>query len=476
MNSAVIRRLVVTTDLPGRFATAVLLSFCWLAVAVAAAISTGGHASLDSIQQMYEAQIGQSVSWNPPFMSALLGGLGVSRQHGAGLALPLFVAFVCAMLWGSYTLALLSSRARRVPVLGFLLVIVLVTNPVVLLYAGIIWKDVLFAAATALAISLALISLSAGNPCIRLGVAISCAAVLGVLPHIRQQGVVMMPVLLVLPVLAMYWMPRVLWPRRQLLGIGAVLIASLATYTLAKSWAAASIPGNDGRSISVGFNSIYKFDLAGIEAFERNGPLVAMGAGSEALAELRDHYTPERIDFFARSPHLVEFLKGHEEELFAWWRFAVTSFPNAYVTHRKEVLAALFGFAPPLACLPVHLGVDGFEHQMSALQLTPGSDAVDRRLYQLAVPWFGMPPFKHWSYFAAFLLVAAVALLGRRGRTRVVLGIISLTILVFYASFVPTAIACDFRYLFPAIPCLTILAIAVFFQWREAAERSGYQK
>lgn len=476
MNDTLMRRWWGVAGLPGRWATAVVLMVCWLAVAVAAAVSTGGHASLDSIQQLYEAKIGVSVSWNPPFMSALLQVLGVSAENGAGLAPPLFVASVCVMLWGSYALVAHSARARRVPALGLIGVIVLVVNPVVLLYAGIIWKDVLFGAMTSLALSLALSSLSTSDARARMWLAVSCAAVLGLLPHVRQQGLVIMPVLLALPILAAYWTPTKRSLRHRAIGIVIMLLVSLGTYVAAKVWSDASITGNDGRSMSVGFNSIFKFDLAGMEAFVPNGPLVAMGASPQALAELRDHYTPERIDFFGRSPDLAEFIKRHEEELFTQWRSAVVTFPNAYATHRKEVLAALFGFAPATACLPVHLGFEGFEHQMAGLQLTPGLDAVDRRLYQVAVPWFSVPPFKHWSYFAVFLLVSALVLVRRKARTRLVLGIVGLAILLFYASFVPTAIACDFRYLFPAIPFITLLTIAFFFRWAEAGERLEHQE
>jgi len=69
-------------------------------------------------------------------------------------------------------------------------------------------------------------------------------------------------------------------------------------------------------------------------------------------------------------------------------------------------------------------------------------------------------------------LILCTVALRRRGRSRAALLVVGASVMLFYASFVPTAIACDFRYLFPAIPLLTLLATALLLGWSEATESS----
>lgn len=56
-------------------ALAVTLVACALAC-LGLALHAPGHVSMDSSVQLYEAFTGQSISFNPPFMSALLRWLG----------------------------------------------------------------------------------------------------------------------------------------------------------------------------------------------------------------------------------------------------------------------------------------------------------------------------------------------------------------------------------------------------------------
>lgn len=451
-------------QLPRRPAVGVFTAAAVAALAFAAALSTGGHASTDSIQQLYEAQTGASISWNPPFMSALLQVLGASPLAGAGLSTALFVALTCLAIWAPPVALALAGSAPRVSIPGWLLCIALVVNPVLIAYAGIVWKDVLFGALAGGAMAAGLLSLSGATVTTRLAWMACCAVLVGVLPLIRQQGLVIGPVLLLLPLLCCMRMTRIATSRRVMLAVAVVALA-IGTHAAGKAWASAKVPGNDGRSMSVGFQSIFKFDLAGMEAFARRGPLVELGAPAEALVELQQHYNPERIDFFDRTPALVAFLRGHSGTLPTIWVQSLIAHPLAYLSHRREVLAALAGLRNPRACVPVHLGFDGIPAQMAALGLMPGTDMVDRGLYQSLKPMFDGPLFRHVTYIAILVGFVAAVTLQRRRTTRAALLLSAGAVGLFYASFVPTAIACDFRYLFPAIPCIAVLLSAYAFGW-----------
>lgn len=451
-------------ELPRRPALAVFALAAVAALAVAAALSTGGHASTDSIQQLFEAQTGASISWNPPFMSALLQVLGASPATGSGLSTALFVALTCLAIWLPPLALALAANAPRVSIAAWTLCVAMAINPVLVAYAGIVWKDVLFGALAGSAMAAGLLALSGRTLATRLAWAAGCAALVGVLPLVRQQGLVIGPVLVLLPLLACALSPGLTASRRAALAV-AVLVVVAGTHLAGKTWSNARVPGNEGRSMSVGFQSIFQFDLAGMEAYARRGPLVEMGASPEALDELQRFYTPERIDFLDRTPALVAFLRDQPDGLGALWARAVVSHPVAYLTHRREVMSALLGLGNPRACLPVHVGFDGIPEQMSALGLLPGTDMVDRQLYQTLKPMFDGPLFRHVTYIAILATLVVVTMLRRRRTTRVALMVAAGAVVLFYASFVPTAIACDFRYLFPAIPCLLVLLAAYAFGW-----------
>ena len=224
--------------------------------------------------------------------------------------------------------------------------------------------------------------------------------------------------------------------------------------------------------MSFGFQAIYGFDIAGTEAYTRDGPLVEAGAPDAVLAEIDRHYTPERIDFLDRTPALGAFLNRYPgQKLQALWLEGLRRHPEAYLTHRRFVFERLLGIGGVMGCVPVHLGVSGIPGQLTALGLTEEIDSSDRELYALLKPLFATPLFGHWFYVSALLLMALFIAWRRHGRTRLVLGAIAIGTLLFYGSFVPTGIACDFRYLFPAIPVVTLLAILLLLDWRAASDQ-----
>lgn len=456
--------------LPRGVAWVLLAALCLACAAVVWRWSTAGHLSTDSIQQMYEALTGRSVSWNPPFMSAFLAALGGDQPGEAQQVSGRFVMLMTALLWGGFGLATAFAMRRRVPIAALLAVLVLLANPVLLVYAGIVWKDVFAAALLLMSAVLGVIALGSPNATLRLVLSLLAMVALGLLPHVRQQGVFLAPWFALLPLLALAWVPG--WRRGSRAGaIVAAIALGLLTHAASAHWAEQRIAGNDGLSMSFGFQSIYNFDLAGIEAYSRDGPLVEAGAPSAVLAEIDRHYTPERIDFLDRTPALTGFLNRFPgQELRTLWFEGLLRHPAAYLTHRRFVFERMLGIGGVMGCVPVHLGVSGIAGQLTALGLTEEIDASDGALYASLKPLFKTPLFGHWLYLGALLAMALFVAWRRRGRTRWVLAVIATGTLLFYASFIPTGIACDFRYMFPAIPVVTLLAILLLLGWREASE------
>lgn len=433
--------------------------------------SNGGHLSTDSTQQFYEALLGRSISWNPPFMSAVLAALGGDQPGAALQAAGRFVLLMTLLLWGGLALAVSAALRPRVPLLALLAVGLLLANPVLLVYAGIVWKDVFAAALLTFSVALGIAAIGARHSALRVGSALFSIGLLALLPLVRQQGVFLAPWFALLPLLALAWMPR--WRKAaRVTAIIGMLALALLTHHAAERWSAQRIVGNDGRAVSVGFSSIYRFDLAGMETYTRDGPLVEAGVPREALAELAEHYTAERIDFMGRAPALSAFLHGFlASDLRRLWLHGVLQHPNAYLTHRRVAFERLLGIGGVMGCLPVHLGVSGLPDTLAALGLKGEIDARDRELYAALKPLFGTPLFGHWFYLSAMVAMALFIGFRRTGRTRLALAVVVFGTIMFYGSFIPTGIACDFRYLFPAIPIVTLLALLLLLGWREASEQ-----
>src|SRR5437763_15953765 len=122
------------SNAPALAAGAVILAGYGLAMAA----SLPGHLSYDSVIQLLEGRSAAYSGWHPPVMSWLLG-LFDALEPGAAL----FVLGSAAILFGS--LLSLLWMPRKVSWAAPVAALLIVLTPQVLLYQGIVWKDVLFA-------------------------------------------------------------------------------------------------------------------------------------------------------------------------------------------------------------------------------------------------------------------------------------------------------------------------------------------
>lgn len=446
-----------------------------VAVAAAAVASDGGHLSLDSIQQLIEAATGRSTSWSPPFMSAVLSLFG-GVPFQPRVAVFGFVVLVCVLTWSGLLLAASHPVPPRFRALRGIAIAALLLNPVLLVYSGIVWKDLLLASLCASAMGMALASLAASSIAPRLAWGIAATLLAAVMPEVRQHGVFVLPCVVMIVLLGVAWLEGLSHLSRGI--IAAVVVGlAFAAHVAAGQWASAIIVDEGESSTSMGFRSIASFDLMGIERRIDVGPLRRAGFSAEADALLAQAYTPDRVDFIRATPVLGAYVDSRTTpSLLGDWKASIVEHPGEYIDHRLAAYARLLGAGEAGACLPVHLGVSGIPTQLEALGFSDEIDATDRTVYGLVQPLFGGPLFFHGTYlFALIAMVAVLPFIARR--SRLVLGLALLAPAAYYASFTITGIACDFRYLYPPLVMVTLVAIALLAGWREAddASRGGWR-
>jgi hypothetical protein len=153
-----------------------------------------GHMSVDSVLALREGRFGVRETWNPAIFGWLLGILDSLRPGGS-----LMTVLNGLLLFGSW-MALPALRPRTTW-LAPVLALGVVALPQVMIYPGIVWKDVLFAVATLagfVTLALGVRNRAAAAPWIALTLAALLLAAAGLL---RQNGL-----LLALPAaLAVAW-------------------------------------------------------------------------------------------------------------------------------------------------------------------------------------------------------------------------------------------------------------------------------
>ena len=160
-------------------ALAVLLSVWTAAVWF---LNRPGHLTIDSLVQIAEGRSGVFESYNPLFISVVFGRLTALTGGTASLVFIAAAAFALAA-W------LLLSRIARPRLPGLLGCAVLLFLPILLIYPGIVWKDVWFAHSALLGFGLiALRAGRRGGP-IGWGIEALCLALFAFAMLSRQTGV-----------------------------------------------------------------------------------------------------------------------------------------------------------------------------------------------------------------------------------------------------------------------------------------------
>lgn len=421
----------------------------WLLVL---ALNAPGQLSSDSIYQMTEGVTGVYASMHPPVMSALLG---LSHRIFPGAGLYLLIAGT--PFFGALLLVSTRLRPRLWPLLALLC---LMLSPLVLIYQGIVWKDVLFANLVASSFA----SVVAAGAARRDGrtragtawilVSVGCAAV-AIL--VRQNGAIVLPFLgLSLGFLA-FGHGR--WRAAVGVGIGGPVLVVLCAWGISALVSASAVSQVD--DLALGLRSLEQYDIAGIAAHTAvQAPSIpGMDAAKVQLYldALGENYSPERDDTLGDVPELVPFDRSGNHAMRQLWRQLLIHHPAAYLAHRFQFYRWLLFPPQPGRCLPFYVGVFGPPAMLARLGLHETVRPGDQALFDYGKLFLNTPLY--WN--GAWLLLAAGLLLvfARHGPAELPIACLLASAICIAASYLVIGIACDMRYCY-LVPASVAVAVA----------------
>lgn len=444
----------------GRIAAGVLLAAAGALSALALWLHFPGHVSMDSSMQLYEASLGKSITWNPPHMSAILRWLGTGPEaSGRMMAFNAIATYLALAIAAG---VLLWTRARGAASAGLraAAITLILVNPILVLFLGIVWKDILFSTFMTVGAAAGLVACATRGKATWVAAALSVVA-LAIGMKVRQQGIFMAPTLLLLPLFALT-VDRGLQRRHVAARTVALGAAFVLASVAASGLVARTIDTDPSLGNQVGFRGLMQYDVAGMTALsDTPSDRFPIPMSDRLRSEVRRVYSPDRGDFLWYSPAVTQWLSlpGYDGIREQWWTM-VRAEPASYIQHRWDVFRSILNADGVKACLPIHVGIDGNHEHLRQIGFTPGLDRFDQDLYYFSQDIVRWPLYRHWVYLAAFAVVCilfAATPMQRRLKWGALAAALATALL--YASYLPTSIACDFRYLFPAICLVSLLWI-----------------
>jgi len=400
-----------------------------------------GQMSLDSVVALTEARTGVRQTWAPPIASAALKPFD-HVLNGTGL----YVAASAAVLFLS--LMSLSRLRPRASWIAVVLAAAFVLTPQLLIYPGIVWRDVLFAdlsIAGFVLLARAAQRWSAGAPWLTLAASTVCL-VLAALA--RQNGLI----LVVAAAAVVAWLARGEgWRRAAMFGVGGLVVAALLAFGLNRL----ATPPETIAKLRLNAASLIleHYDVVGAEAHHPKLRLKEIGKAdpaAQALIETKASaiYTPSRVDTLDLDEGFRRTLwHVPDAAMHAQWRRIIVHYPAAYLLQRADVFRWTL-LTPKLElCLPVQVGVTGPEGMLKELDVPAGMDVRARGLAAYAQRFYGTPVFSHLAW--ALAAIGVIVWLSRRRDPAdgVIMGLMG-GMLAFTASFFFISVACDYRYLY----------------------------
>ncbi|HEX3699521.1 MAG TPA: hypothetical protein VHV27_02490 [Phenylobacterium sp.] len=419
-------------------------AFRWVLIAgllTSLAANLPGQMSVDSVIALEEARTRVRQTWAPAAFSAVLH---VFDRLLSGT--ELYVTASSALLFGAWmSLPRLRPRTGWGAVAAAALAVL---TPQVLVYQGIVWRDVLFA--NLVVAGFVLLAGAAGHWAVRrnrLSLAGACAC-LALAAAVRQNGVVMV----LAAAVALGWTARAGGWRAAL---GWAFGGLAATLALALALNAAAQPREVADHLRPGAEALIleHYDIVGAVAHRPGTPLTDIARVNPAAAariaeEGPKVYSAARVDTLDQDPQFRRTLwQLPDAAVAAQWRDLILNHPRAYLAHRLDVFRWVF-LTPDLAqCLPVQVGVSGPPDMLDDLELTAGVRPNDAAVAAYAQRFYATPVYSHLTYALLALVIGALLLL-RRDPADVALAALLAGALVFAASFAAISVACDYRYLY----------------------------
>ena len=436
-----------------------------------------GHLSYDSVAQLYEGHFHIRETWGPALYAWVLGFF-----DGFIPGTSLYVTASAALFFGA--LAAMTDLRPRTSWWAVLAAAAAVLTPQLMVYQGIVWKDVMFAnCAVAGFVLVAWAGQVWPRRALRWTLLITALVLMAAGAQVRQNGIIAGG----FAALALGWIAAQnasrgratqsttagRWRRGVVWALGAmvalVVVGQLET-TLSEPPKAPK-----DTALSTGFRIVESFDVIGAMALDPTYRIDALTAANPAAAYIvqsraKADYSGRRVDFVDRDLNIQAGLNLLPDSAFAaQWLDLVVHHPGLYLRVRLEDFRWVF--APPVIdwCLPIYVGVDAPIEKMAPLGVQHRYVQSDVMLYNYSTWFLDTPVYSHVFYTALSLLLGGL-LLWRRQGADIPMAALQLAGAAFAASFFLISIACDYRYLYftdvAAIAGLIYAALDPPMPWR----------
>lgn len=393
-----------------------------------------GLVTPDSIVQFEQASLGSYTNVHPPLMAAVWRLLlNVGRGASPMLAMNMI------LYWGSFVaLSVYCVRAtkRRSSVLAVFAGL----WPLLLSFSGVIWKDVVLAAAWGLSSALMLVASQAQSKDWRFWSTWAAAALLMLFGSAMRHNA--FPAAIVLSVALAQLLPA----NRSLQLAALSILASLATFSIPLS--SRLLEARDGHPIEL----LISWDITGIRYFRT----LDGGDKTAALRTGLSCYSPRLSD---NCPVLAF---QSSAAAISQWEKTIAADPMPYLQHRALVFSMLMRFGCN-SCRP-------------AIFVTPmdrvPSDLRDRHnpvrwILGGIVSRIGRTPLgRPYVWLTAAIGLAVMFSRTRRRPDWPTLTLISASGLVYALTYFPAAVTDEFRYIYWLIFSVVVAGTAYLFAWR----------
>jgi hypothetical protein len=363
----------------------------------------------------------------------------------------LFLLFMQALFFGA--LLIIVRFARRVGFWTPVVIAAVCLHPFILVYQGIVWKDVLFANFSVLAFALLFAAYRVPQRARHAIYVLSLAsAACGGL--VRQNGAV---ALFVVVVAILYHEVRFFSLRAQaaklvaggLIAAAVMLVAGAGSNVVIRASAKQSPEDTMGMALIV----VMRYDISGILARNPNADvsfLTRRGLDMPAVVEdSRRYYSPDRLDWFGPAQHFgPEMVKLTLSQLIAAWARLLAENPLTYLRHRLAVFRWMMWPPDIDKCLPFHVGIDGPADLLARLDMTQSLRPSDNALNAYTSRFVHGPLYRHGVFLVAAIVLGAFALVryGADAAAPAVALLAAAT--VFALSWLLIGISCDTRYVY----------------------------
>ena len=418
-------------------------------------VNLPGHFSPDSLWQLGQGRSGVYDDWHPPVMAWLLG-LADRLVRGA----PLFMVFDATLF--SAGLMAFVALARRPRLVSALVVALVMASPIVLIYQGIVWKDVLFAdAAMAGFAALAWAASIWRRPAARGGAIVVAFALFSLACLVRQNGAII-PFCGVAALFAISWnAEKTMGPSPGAVGRSARRALAAAALTALAVGAAdyALSRHSDGEpQDSRQLERLQVYDLAGAVRADPAASLATIHRSNPILEQfIRTEAAPgwqaASADYLTDLPGARAMLMSSSGAVTRQWAALIVRRPALYLELRWEVFLAVLTTPPSDDCPMVMAGVDsGYPELLAAAGLRPRYNGRDHWDDDYQSAFMGTPVLSHLLYGALAIILAgwAMADLKRAADRGPLIGVIAMltAAILTTASFFVISNACDYRYLY----------------------------